>query len=91
MPFDVISHLVLPLLQGRTREDSDQQHIGAMVSLRDVPKIPNDGRKRIPKTVGFPSIQDDGFAFSRASKYAQIVDTHQEVFVPIAKGTFTVS
>ena len=72
--------------------DFDQQHIGAVVSLRDVPKIQHAGRERIPQAVGLSSIQDDGIAPSRAGKYEstaltsdgrQIVGAHQEVLVPL--------
>src|ERR1700738_2470806 len=97
MLLDEIGHLMLPLLRSRTRMDSDQQHIGAVVALRDVPKIQHAGRERIPQAVGLSSIQDDGIAPSRAGKYEstaltsdarQIACAHQEVLVPLPKGTF---
>src|SRR5476649_1325969 len=92
-----ISHLALPLLRGGTCMDFDQQHIGAVISLRDAPKIQHARRERVPQAVGLSSIQDDGIALSRAGKYEvaaltsdgrQIVPAHQEVLVPLPKGTF---
>ncbi len=97
MLLDEIGHLVLPLLRSGTRMDFDQQHIGTVVSLRDMPKIQHAGRERVPQAVGLSGIQDDGIMPSRAGKYEvtaltsdgrQIVRAHQEVLVPLPKGTF---
>jgi hypothetical protein len=98
MLLDKSRHLVLPLLRSRTGVDFDQQHIGGVVSLRDVPKIQHAGRERVPQAVGLSSKQDDAIAPSRAGKYEvtaltsdgrQIVTAHQEVRLSVHTGSPT--
>ena len=70
MLLDESSHFVLPLFWSRPRMDFDQQHIGAVISLRDAPKIQHARRERVPQAVGLSSIQDDGIALKRRGEAA---------------------